>query len=90
MTKVHQYKAGTALALSEGDYSSYGYISHVVTTKDCDIPSLMEAFKAQYVPKDEWDKPDPDKFVAWLVVNEHVFPASVQEVHLGSYGELQL
>ena len=90
MAATNIYPAGTAIAFSTGEYSDFGYIGHVVTLKTCDLAALIDEFKGAFKPKDEWDEPDPGQFVAWLVAHGHAFPADVSEVHLGSYGELEL
>lgn len=84
------YPRGTVVAFSEGEYSDFGYAGHVVTVVDCDFPALAKEFSKNYKPKDEWDRPDPHSFIAWLVVNEKCFPATVSEVHLGEYGRLSV
>ena len=87
---VNVYEAGTAISFSEGEYSDYGYAGHVVTMKRCDLPALAQEFKDSYKAKDEWDKPDPGAFVAWLCSQGHCFPADVEECHIGSYGRLEV
>ena len=84
------YPAGTAIAFEAGEYSDFCYIGHVVTLKELNLPERMQEFKEGYKPKDEWDEPRPDNFVAWLVSQGHAFPADVQTVHIGSYGRLEL
>jgi len=90
MMSVHQYPAGTAIAFASGEYSDFSYIGHVVTMKACDLPALIAEHKSTYVAKNDWDEPSSDSFVAWLVASGHAFPADVSEVHIGSYGRLEL
>lgn len=84
------YPKGSILTLSSGEYSDYGIVGILVTVKDCDLRTLAAEYKASHRPKNQWDKPDPDGFVAWLVVHGHAMPVDASEVHIGSYGRLEL
>lgn len=84
------YPAGAVIAFETGDYSDFGYIGHVVTTRDCDFVALAEKYRENFVSNDEYHKPDPDGFVGWLTINEFVFPATVSTLHIGSYGRLEI
>lgn len=88
--QTHIYPAGTAIAFSSGEYSDFSYVGHVVTLKQLNLPERMQEFKDSFKPADEWDEPDPNSFVAWLVSQGHCFPADVSEAHIGSYGRLEL
>lgn len=85
-----KYPAGTVIAFETGEYSGFGYMGHVVTTRECDFHALAEEYKAQFKPKDDWDEADPEGFVGWLTINQHVFPATVSTLHIGSYGRLEI
>lgn len=85
-----KYPAGTVIALETGEYSDFGYIGHVVTTRECDFPALAAQYKDEFVAKDEWDEADPGGFVGWLTIHQHVFPATVSTLHIGSYGRLEI
>lgn len=76
--------AGTAIAFSEGEYSSFGYIGHIVTLKELDLRAEIETFKAAHQPRIRADRPQPRQFVAWLVAQGSCFPADVTEIHLDS------
>lgn len=90
MSRTMIYPAGTAIAFETGEYSDFGYIGHVVTLKELNLPDRMQEFKDGFTSKDEWDEPDPSGFVGWLIAQGHCFPADVQTVHIGSYGRLEL
>lgn len=94
--RTHVYPAGTAIAFESGEYSDRGLQGVVVTMKELDLAKAIEEHKAEaqaaFVPSydgDEW-RADHGAFVSWLVVKEYAFPASMELVHIGSYGELEL
>ena len=90
-TRTNFYLKGTALILTEGEYSDYGVCATLVTIEDCDLPALAFRFKGADYDKDcpSWDK-DAGAFAAWLVVEGLAMPMKAETVHLGSYGRLEL
>jgi len=91
MSRTNFYPKGTALILTEGEYSGYGICSTLVTIEDCDLPALVLKFKGPDFDEDayHWDK-DADAFAAWLVVEGLAMPMKAETVHIGSYGRLDL
>jgi hypothetical protein len=87
--KTNFYLKGTALILTEGEYSDYGICSTLVTIEDCDLPALAARFLALHVDESAWDR-DPSEFAAWLVTEGLAMPMKAEQVHIGSYGRLEL
>jgi hypothetical protein len=87
---THQYPAGTILLFEEGAYSDFSYCGQLVTLKPLNLPGAIQEFKDTYEPKNDWDKPEPDKFVAWLCLTQRCAQLECQTVHIGSYGDLSL
>lgn len=90
MTDTHVYSAGTVIAVATGEYSDFSYIGHIRALRELNLRDLMESFRDGFKPKDEWDEPDPRSFVGWLIADGLVEAADVEEVHIGSYGRLEL
>lgn len=84
------FNAGDIVAFSSGEYSDYGYVGHVVITRRCDMCNLVQEFKDNFIPEYDGDDPSHDGFVSWLVITGRAVPFSPTEVHLGSYGQLQV
>lgn len=84
------FPAGKAIAFSTGEYSDFCYRGVVVTLKECDLFKLGQEFKAEKEKENDNDWVEPQGFPSWLVANGHAFPAEIQEVHCGSYGEFEL
>lgn len=79
------FPAGSAIILTEGEYSDKGIAGTVVTLKECDLPALAKQYRAATNPEGKAYGDDISGFVSWLVANGWAFPAEVQEVHLGGY-----
>lgn len=90
MDRTLNYPKGSILVLTSGEYSDYGMVGYVVTVEDCDLRALAQEYRNAHKPANQWDRPDPDGFVAWLVVNGYAMPVDASTVHLGSYGELMI
>lgn len=88
--RYHVYEAGTVIALATGEYSDFGYIGHVKALGELDVPALMQEYRDQYEPKDEWDEADPHGFLGWLISTGKVEAFDCQECHIGSYGRLEV
>ena len=84
------YKAGTILLLEEGEYSDFGYCGQLVTLDELNISDAVETFKSSFVPKNEWDTPDPGAFVAWLCTTQRCAALNHETLHIGSYGNLRI
>lgn len=86
--KTLVFPAGRVIFFTSGEYSDYCIRGTVVTLKEVNILTLIEEFKNFHQPKHQYDYPHPDGFVTWLITSGYVFPADTEEVHLGSYGDL--
>ena len=82
MIKTLVFPAGRAIQFTSGEYSDFGNRAAVVTIKECDLRALADEFKATLTNGNSWEH--LSGFVPWLITNGHVFPADIQEVHLGS------
>lgn len=92
MIDVLKYPRGTPLIFTKGEYSDYGLAGLLVTIKDCDLPSLAQAFvaDARAKVKDAYlADDDPRLFASWLVANGHAMPMAAETVHLGQYGRFE-
>jgi hypothetical protein len=79
---------GKIILFSEGEYSDFGYCGHVVTLCEIDMKEAVAEYKAVYRPKNDWDSPEPDGFVAWLCAQQKVAEINAEVIHLGEYGRL--
>lgn len=84
------YEPGTILLLEEGEYSDFGYCAQMVTLCRLDIKDAVDKYREQYKPKNEWDRPNPDGFAAWLCATQQCAGLNCQTLHIGSYGELKI
>lgn len=87
--RLHQYKAGTIIQFTNGEYSDFGNLAMVKALHDLDLPALVQRFVAEYPSKDEWDTAEPHGFAAWLIVQGSVEAFDREEVHLGAYGHFE-
>lgn len=84
------YPKGTVLLLEEGEYSDRSYCGHLVTVRDLNLREAGASYAEQYKAEDEYDRPDPSGFVAWLVAEQFAMPLDHSEAHIGSYGRLEI
>lgn len=97
MEQNGEYPAGTVLFFSQGEYSDYGYCGTVKLLKDINLQDVLTACKADWAlrvhDRPEWRKdgdPDPQDFVAFLIASELAEDFDCREIHLGSYGRLEI
>lgn len=79
---ILKYDKGAVIQFTYGEYSDFSLRGLVVVIHEdgCDLLTLLEAFLAE---GDDDDRYEPDKFVSWLIVGQHVMPIDHQHVHLG-------
>lgn len=84
-------KAGELLAFSTGEYSDYSVQMFCRALKDIDM-SVVEAFQSlpEEKTKEPWAWDSTDRFQTYLEENGYVERLAYKEVHLGSYGRLDL
>ncbi len=91
---ILEYKAGMVIQFTEGSYSDYRLSGNVVTLKDINLIDLAkkywdeckETIKYNWCGKEKTSTRIPHTspdFSAWLIMKEYVFPANIEEVHLG-------
>jgi hypothetical protein len=81
--------AGEVIVLTSGEYSDYGITGYIVSLIDFDMGEAVDTFK-QSISSDDYDYDTHSKFIAWLVATEKVVPVEHREIHIGSYGRLEL
>jgi hypothetical protein len=95
-------KQGQVVAITTGEYSDYCLRDHLLALKDFDAKAEAERFKevGDYFAVPEYDpegEPETwgchDRFLAWAIregLLEPLNDASVVDLHIGSYGELEV
>jgi hypothetical protein len=82
--------AGEVINLSEGEYSDYGYAGNVVFRHSCNLETLafewMRSIYDEAVNTDWYNGLGIAPFIAWLIVEGHAVPFECREIHVGSYG----
>ncbi|RWX22160.1 hypothetical protein EHH54_39395 [Rhizobium leguminosarum] len=63
---------GTMLSFSGGEWSDKWTNGPFEVIKEFDQQETVDAFRAQFQPEDEWDKPDESEFAAWLTLNNFI------------------
>lgn len=89
--------AGELFCLSSGDYSDYGYKGHFIALRaiseaemrkfEQDAKERMEA--DQNAAEPEWYDAR-DLFIAALIASGAVMSLPIREIHIGSYGSVDL
>jgi hypothetical protein len=88
MTTNTKISAGEVVVITRGEHSYYRIEGYVVAKTDFDMQSAIDVFKSQSQRDDDDDQ--YAKFIAWLVINEKAVPVEHREIHIGSYGSLEL
>jgi len=83
-------EAPVLILLSTGKYSAYSVQGAFRPLRDFTMGEAADAFRAQFKPEHDWSQPDPYAFAAWLVTAGYIEDAPTNEVHLGSYGQIEL
>lgn len=84
------FQTAEIIVLETGEYSDHSWHGPYRALKDFDIREAAEEFKASFKPEDEWDRPGPYEFVAWLAKAGFVEAIDCRTVHVGSYGTLEI
>lgn len=82
----------TLILLSTGEYSDYSVMGAFRPARAFNMGDACEAFKAQWKPAEGAysSYAGPSDFAAWLAKEGFVEDAATEEIHLGSYGEIEL
>jgi len=85
---ITEYKAGTLVVFSEGEYSDYGYRGHFVVLQDMNIYNMMEAAARAAVTGSGYSKSDRAKngIISELIRDGFLLEVNVTEIYTGSYG----
>ena len=82
-------KKGTLLIIEMGAYSDKSWVGPVRLLVRATKHELAEAYKAEWKPAEEDDKPDPSGFLPWLIASGRAVAVDVEAWHVGSYGEFE-
>lgn len=84
-------KKGTLLILETGEYSDSSWHGPVRMLKSAAKADLVEAFKQEWKPTNEWDdEPSPSDFMPWLIKAGWAEDVkNVEAWHVGSYGRFE-
>jgi hypothetical protein len=83
-------EAVALILLSSGEYSDYGVMGAFRPCKSFNVGEALDAFRAQWKPEANSysSAPGPQDFAAWLAKEGYVEDANTEEIHLGSYGDI--
>lgn len=88
MTQNMELKAGHLIVFSEGEYSDYGYRGSYVCLQDISHEELVALADIVRETGDRWDQ--VDRFETECIKNGWLAIINVREIHLGSYGDLDV
>lgn len=81
-------KAGTMLSFSGGEWSDKWTSGPFNVLRDFDQEETADAYQEGFVKVDKWDKPDEDRFIAWLCDNGYIEDVAESYCwYVGAYGE---
>lgn len=88
-------KAGELLILSHGEYSDYSYSGPFRVLKDFDPKEQADECREYWrqLPESErcWQEgPDSSNYIAFLHARGFIEDVDCTEIHVGSYGRLQI
>jgi hypothetical protein len=95
-TQNIELKAGQLVVFSTGEYSDYGYRGSYVVLRDVPATEMVEIadqVRAEVKAEEEktgWSDGVHQKFQAALIRRACLADINLREIHLGSYGELDL
>lgn len=85
-------KAGMTLVLENGEYNNYSFTGPFRVMRDFDQAQIVETFKAQWEPTNDWEdeEPDADDFQGWLSREGYIEGIEgLVSWHTGTYGRLE-
>lgn len=84
------FRAAHPILFTEGEYSDYGHVGLFVALTDLTATMLNEAREVSQNEKDDdnWFD-DRERFIAEIIRRGWVMAVTVDEHHLGSYGECE-
>jgi hypothetical protein len=81
-------EAGTILALCGGEYSDKWTTGPFEVVKDFDQKEVVDAYREQFSPKNEYDEPDETGFIAWMMASNYIRDVPLSySWYVGSYGD---
>lgn len=75
---------GHVIVFTEGEYSDYRLSGFIVAAEDIDIIALSKEFTSS---RKDYNISD---FPSWLISKGYGLPIAYREIHIGSYGELEI
>lgn len=85
---IEEYKAGSLVVFSEGEYSDYGHRGHFVVLQDMNIYQMREAAARAAVTGHGYSKSDRAKngIISELIRYGFLLEVNVTEIYTGAYG----
>ena len=90
MTQNTTVSAGELVRLTYGIYSDFGVVADLIARRDFDVKAALQSYKQNHKPKNENDEPDERGFAAFLCINHYTVEAASREIHVGSFGDLDI
>lgn len=88
MTQNMELKAGHIIVFSEGEYSDYGYRGSYVCLQDVSHEELVSLAEDVKSIGERWGQ--VDTFEAECIKKGWLAIINIREIHLGSYGDLDV
>lgn len=86
---ILEFKAGQLICFSKGCYSDYCIIDHFICLKDLN-EDVFKTYEEIYDQKSEKRYYNQDLFISLLIRDGYLMIIDCPEIHLGSYGELEI
>lgn len=84
------FKAGELVILETGEYSDSSWHGPFRSLKDFDMRDAADEFRSGFKKEDEWDRPGPYEFIAWLSGAGYLEQLDAHSLHVGSYGDVEI
>ncbi len=81
----HDYKAGSLVVFTEGEWSDFGLLGHFVVLRDMGLADLRAAAASGQDPTVEYGF-GPEGMLAALIREGFLLALDAREIHLGGYG----
>lgn len=87
-----QLNAGQIVHFTHGEYSDYTSSGLCVVVKPFDLAEQLNRFVEAVLKTDEYEHPqcNEQNFIGWLCAQELMVAAEHREIHLGSYGDIEV
>ncbi len=82
--------AGTLFVITDGEYDDYGIRTLCKAEVDIDIDALQLEYLGKYPSNAADYEFQEDLFILWLIEKEYASELEMHELHIGSYGIINL